>query len=64
MCIFIYCGFQGPQIDSESTGGLKPEKFEGDIVFDNIHFRYPARPDVQVSVNLRVSKSLQTFHLI
>ena len=50
VCIIIYCGFQEPEIKSESTGGLKPEKFESDIVFDDIHFRYPARPDVQVRI--------------
>ena len=64
VCIIIYCGFQEPEIDSESVEGLKPEKFESDIVFDNIHFRYPARPDVQVSANPRVSTSLQIVHLM
>ena len=45
------CGFQEPKIDSRSTEGLKPEKFESDIVFDDVHFAYPARPDVQVNIN-------------
>ena len=63
VCIIIYCGFQEPEIDSESTEGLKPEKFESDIVFDNIHFRYPARPNVQVSANPRISISLQIVYL-
>ena len=40
---------QEPEIDSQSTEGLKPEKFESDIVFDDLHFSYPARPDVQVN---------------
>ena len=44
---------QEPEIDSQSTKGVKPEKFESDIVFDNLHFRYPARPNVQVSTGLR-----------
>ena len=35
-------------IDSQSTEGLKPEKLNSDIVFENIHFNYPARPKVQV----------------
>ena len=40
---------QEPEIDSLSAEGLKPEKFESDIVFDNLHFSYPARPNVLVS---------------
>ena len=46
----IYCVIQEPEIDSQSTEGLKPEKFDSDIVFDDIHFSYPARPDVQVRI--------------
>ena len=49
---YFYCGFQEPEIDSRSTEGLKPEKFDSDIVFDNVHFTYPARPDVQVNINI------------
>ena len=52
MCARCYvyncCVIQEPVIDSQSSEGLKPEKFESDIVFDDIHFSYPARPDVQV----------------
>ena len=47
--VYIHCVIQEPEIDSQSTEGLKLEKFESDIVFDDIHFSYPARPDVQVS---------------
>ena len=51
-CKTIICyAFQEPEINSQSTEGLKPEKFESDIVFDDIHFSYPARSDVQVSTN-------------
>ena len=46
--MYICCVIQEPVIDSQSTEGLKPEKFDSDIVFDDIHFNYPARPDVQV----------------
>ncbi|XP_065886098.1 ATP-dependent translocase ABCB1-like [Dysidea avara] len=43
-----------PLIDSQSSEGLKLEKFESEIVFDNIHFTYPARPDVEVLKGLDV----------
>ena len=46
--MYICCVIQEPEINSQSTEGLKPEKFESDIVFNDIHFNYPARPDVQV----------------
>ena len=37
-----------PDIDSESTEGLKPETFEGEITFSNVDFTYPARLEQQV----------------
>ena len=37
-----------PDIDSESTEGLKPDKFEGEITFSNVNFTYPARLEQQV----------------
>ncbi|XP_065884882.1 ATP-dependent translocase ABCB1-like [Dysidea avara] len=43
-----------PLIDSQSSAGLKPEKFDTEIVFDNIRFTYPARPDVEVLKGLDV----------
>ena len=53
----ICCVIQEPEINSQSTEGLKPENFECDIVFDDIHFSYPARPGAQVS-----AKSLHGCH--
>lgn len=38
-----------PTIDSMSTEGTKPE-ITGDLELSNVFFRYPARPDVQVSI--------------
>ncbi|XP_068622168.1 multidrug resistance protein homolog 49-like [Battus philenor] len=37
--------------------GVKPEGFRGDIVFDNLYFNYPSRPDVKVlrGLSLRVN---------
>nr|QNH67870.1 ATP-binding cassette transporter subfamily B member 1-like protein X3 [Brachionus rotundiformis] len=36
------------QIDNFSEEGLKPEKVVGNIKFENVHFRYPNRPQVKV----------------
>lgn len=36
------------KIDALSTEGSKPSECCGDIVFDNIVFAYPSRPNVQV----------------
>ena len=65
LCIFIICCIiQEPEINSQCSKGLKPGKFESDIVFDDIHFSYPARPDVPVSTKSlaihRVTLSLNT----
>jgi len=37
-----------PPIDSSSTAGLRPNKAEGRISFDKVHFTYPSRPDVKI----------------
>lgn len=37
-----------PEIDSYSTSGTKPEQIEGHIVFKDVNFVYPTRPDVNV----------------
>nr|UOU03323.1 ATP-binding cassette subfamily B1-like 3-2 [Brachionus rubens] len=36
------------KIDSFSEDGLKPDKLYGNIKFENVHFRYPNRPNVKV----------------
>ncbi|CAM1507486.1 Fc.00g071270.m01.CDS01 [Cosmosporella sp. VM-42] len=36
------------KIDSLSTEGSRPSECHGGIVFDNVEFAYPSRPDVQV----------------
>jgi len=33
------------EIDSSSHHGLKPEKTEGEVVFENVKFAYPTRPE-------------------
>ncbi|KAI9196870.1 hypothetical protein LWI28_027690 [Acer negundo] len=37
-----------PKIDPYDYSGMTLENFEGEIEFKDVHFRYPARPDVQI----------------
>ena len=41
---------QNPPIDSFSKDGKTPSSLNGNIEFRNIHFKYPSRPDVPVSL--------------
>lgn len=43
-----------PEIDSLSEEGLMPDTIEGNIKFEDVSFRYPARPDVQILNNLNL----------
>ncbi|CAG9135067.1 unnamed protein product [Plutella xylostella] len=43
------------RIDALKEEGEKPEKFVGNIVFDNVYFNYPSRPDVKVLRGLSLS---------
>ncbi|MBN3305635.1 MDR1 protein, partial [Amia calva] len=54
-----------PAIDNESEAGEKPDMFEGNVCFDDVLFRYPSRPDVQVlqGLSLQVQKG-QTLALV
>ncbi|KAG2465262.1 MDR1A protein, partial [Polypterus senegalus] len=38
-------------IDSSSKEGHKPDQIKGDIEFKNIHFSYPTRPDVKITLD-------------
>lgn len=40
------------KINALNDSGLKPEAFKGDIVFDNLYFNYPSRPDVKVKTKI------------
>ncbi|THH03905.1 hypothetical protein EW145_g5914 [Phellinidium pouzarii] len=44
-----------PTIDTENTGGLKPEDVVGEIVLEHIDFSYPSRPDVPIVKDLSIS---------
>jgi len=37
------------RIDHTSTSGIIPTSVQGEIVFDNVHFAYPSRPDQKVA---------------
>ncbi|KAF8895324.1 P-loop containing nucleoside triphosphate hydrolase protein [Infundibulicybe gibba] len=44
-----------PDIDSANPAGLKPETVNGEIVFENVKFNYPSRPDVAVVKGLSIT---------
>ncbi|XP_074938856.1 ATP-dependent translocase ABCB1-like isoform X2 [Phalacrocorax aristotelis] len=46
-----------PQIDSYSETGYKPDHIKGSVEFQNVHFNYPSRPDVEIlkGLNLKIS---------
>ncbi|KZT56320.1 P-loop containing nucleoside triphosphate hydrolase protein [Calocera cornea HHB12733] len=43
-----------PEIDSDSTQGDKLPDVKGEIIFHDVHFRYPTRPGVRVLRNLSI----------
>ncbi|XP_034553324.1 ATP-binding cassette, sub-family B (MDR/TAP), member 4 [Notolabrus celidotus] len=54
-----------PAIDSFSKDGFKPDYIKGDIVFKDINFTYPSRPDVKVLKNMSLNvRSGQTIALV
>jgi ATP-binding cassette subfamily B (MDR/TAP) protein 1 len=44
-----------PDIDSSDPGGLKLENVKGHIIFENVKFNYPSRPNVPVVKDLSIS---------
>uniref|UniRef100_A0A8C4KVZ8 ATP binding cassette subfamily B member 1 n=1 Tax=Equus asinus asinus TaxID=83772 RepID=A0A8C4KVZ8_EQUAS len=54
-----------PLIDSYSTEGLKPNTLEGNVIFNEVVFNYPTRPDIPVLQGLSVEvKKGQTLALV
>lgn len=39
---------RNPKIDAYDTSGIVLEEIRGDIELKDVHFHYPARPDVQI----------------
>uniref|UniRef100_A0A673T771 P-type phospholipid transporter n=1 Tax=Suricata suricatta TaxID=37032 RepID=A0A673T771_SURSU len=54
-----------PLIDSDSEEGLRPDKLEGNVTFNEVAFNYPTRPDIPVlrGLSLEVKKG-QTLALV
>jgi ATP-binding cassette subfamily B (MDR/TAP) protein 1 len=52
-----------PEVDALSTEGihLNPEKVEGHVKIDNVHFRYPSRPGVRVLRDLSIDVPPGTY---
>ncbi|KAI4891347.1 hypothetical protein NFI96_015728 [Prochilodus magdalenae] len=54
-----------PDIDNDSDLGEKPDRFEGNVRFQDVHFKYPSRPDIPVLQGLRLKvKKGQTLALV
>ncbi|XP_062395061.1 ATP-binding cassette, sub-family B (MDR/TAP), member 4 [Sardina pilchardus] len=54
-----------PAIDNSSEEGEQPDKFEGNVNFDDVFFNYPSRPDVTVLKGLRLrARKGQTIALV
>ncbi|TDL23269.1 P-loop containing nucleoside triphosphate hydrolase protein [Rickenella mellea] len=50
-----------PEIDAESESGKVLENVEGQIRFEDVHFRYPTRPGVRVLRNLNLKVEPGTY---
>ncbi|XP_043923456.1 ATP-dependent translocase ABCB1 [Protopterus annectens] len=54
-----------PSIDAFNEGGVKPERFDGNVKFHDVVFNYPSRPDVPVLQGVTISvKKGQTLALV
>ncbi|KAM4600373.1 ATP-dependent translocase ABCB1 [Polymixia lowei] len=54
-----------PAIDNLSQEGASPDKFDGNVCFQDVWFNYPSRPDVPIlqGLNVKVSKG-ETLALV
>ena len=50
-----------PSIDAEATDGQVPQNVQGEIVFQDVHFRYPTRPGVRVLRDLNITVKPGTY---
>ncbi|XP_048754275.2 phosphatidylcholine translocator ABCB4-like isoform X2 [Ostrea edulis] len=54
-----------PLIDAQTEEGQKPKSFTAEIKFQDVHFTYPSRPDVEVLGGLSLSvQPGETFALV
>ncbi|XP_044268848.1 ATP-dependent translocase ABCB1-like isoform X3 [Tribolium madens] len=54
-----------PEINLSKNKGLKPKGLKGDIVFKDVSFHYPSRPDVKILQNFSIDiKAGQTVALV
>ncbi|KAL1951601.1 hypothetical protein VTO73DRAFT_750 [Trametes versicolor] len=50
-----------PKIDAESKEGTVPKEVRGQIRFEDVHFRYPTRPDARVLRGLNITVEPGTY---
>ncbi|KAI0652215.1 multidrug resistance protein 1 [Trametes meyenii] len=50
-----------PEIDAESPEGIVPKDVRGHIRLENVHFRYPTRPNVRVLQGLNITVEPGTY---
>ena len=52
-----------PEVDADSQEGriVPPEDLRGDIRFDNVHFRYPTRPETTILHNISFEVQAGTY---
>lgn len=50
-----------PDVDAESIEGKTPQNVKGQIRLQDVHFRYPTRPDVRVLRGLNLSVEPGTY---
>ena len=50
-----------PDIDADNSEGETPKDVQGRLQFENVSFRYPTRPDIQVLNNLSLTVEPGTY---
>jgi ATP-binding cassette, subfamily B (MDR/TAP), member 1 len=50
-----------PTIDAEEPEGQTPQGVKGQVVFQDVHFRYPTRPEVRVLRGLDIRAEPGTY---
>ena len=58
IAVLICTVYQVSDIDGRSPLGLKPENIDQVVELKNVHFSYPARPDVPVRLQIELSMKI------